>query len=159
VVPDRDQPNLFDSPPLVQIFPFYFLRIVLARPDTDDTKRKGSDIRPIQNPCRTGGTYAKGFVMMKLFSITAITAVVFGAGAAAAELPTFELMGFPITTHQVALIGSAHLQEQSPNATIMFGGMPASPHQITVLTPRPRATGTAAATQIKTGGGVQTVHQ
>jgi hypothetical protein len=94
--------------------------------------------------------------MKSLFSITAITAAMLNAaGAAAAELPTFELMGFPITPHQVAVLGSAHVQEQSPNATLTLGGMPASPHQIAVLTPRQRATGTAAATQTKTGSSVR----
>jgi len=68
--------------------------------------------------------------MKNLFSITAITAVMLnGAGAAAAELPTFELMGFPITPHQ-AVVGSAHVREQSPNSTLTLGGMPASPHQM-----------------------------
>jgi hypothetical protein len=33
-----------------------------------------------------------------------------GACAGAAVLPTFELMGFPITPHQVAIVGSAHVQ-------------------------------------------------
>ena len=38
------------------------------------------------------------------------------ASAAAAELPTFELMGFPITRHQVALLGAAQIRERSPNS-------------------------------------------
>ena len=37
------------------------------------------------------------------------------ASAAAAE-PTFELMGFPITRHQVALLGAAQIRERSPNS-------------------------------------------
>jgi hypothetical protein len=90
------------------------------------------------------------------FSITAITAVMLnGAGATAAELPTFELIGFPITPHQVAVVGSAHVQEQSPNPTLTLGGMPASPHQVSVLTPRSRATETAAATLTKTGSSIR----
>ena len=82
--------------------------------------------------------------MKNLFRITAITAVMLN-GAAAAELPTFELTGFPITPHQVAVLGSAQVQEQTRNPALTLGGMPASPHQIAVLTPRPRALGTAAA--------------
>ena len=58
--------------------------------------------------------------------------------AAAEKLPTFELMGFPITPVQVQLVGSALVQEQSPTSTLMLGGMPASPHQVSVLAPRPR---------------------
>src|SRR5262249_12134548 len=72
--------------------------------------------------------------MKNLFRITAITAAMLN-GAVAAELPTFELMGFPITSHQVAVLGSAHVQEQTPNPTLTLGGLPASPHQIAVLTP------------------------
>ena len=63
--------------------------------------------------------------MKNLFLITAITAVMLN-GAAAAELPTFELMGFPITPHQVAVVGSAYVQEQSANSRLTFGEMPAS---------------------------------
>jgi hypothetical protein len=88
--------------------------------------------------------------MKNLFRITAITAVMLN-GAAAAELPTFELMGFPITPHQVAVLGSAHVQEQTPTPALTLGGMPASPHQIAVLTPRSRATRAAAATLLKSG--------
>jgi hypothetical protein len=75
--------------------------------------------------------------MKNLFSIAALTAIMLhGAGAAAAELPTFELMGFPITTHQVAVLGPAHVRERLPTTTLTLGGIPASPHQVAVLTPR-----------------------
>ena len=67
------------------------------------------------------------------------------ASAVAAELPTFELMGFPITRHQVTVMGEANVQEQSPTATLTFGGMPASPHQIAVLTSRPEMAAKSAA--------------
>jgi hypothetical protein len=75
--------------------------------------------------------------MKGLFSITAVTATMLaGGGAAATELPTYEVMGFPITQHQVAVLGSAHVQERSPTPTLTLAGMPASQHQIAVLTPR-----------------------
>jgi hypothetical protein len=61
--------------------------------------------------------------------------------ATAAELPTFELMGFPITRHQVALLGAAQIRERSPTPTLTLAGMPASPHEVAVLTARPRPTG------------------
>jgi len=78
--------------------------------------------------------------MKTAFLMAAIAAVtVAGSSAGAAELPNFELMGFPITRHQVALIGGANLQEQSSTPTLTFGGMPASPVQIAILTPRPSA--------------------
>ena len=80
-------------------------------------------------------------IMRNLFPIAATAALMLGgAGAAAAELPTFERMGFPITPHQVQVVGAAHVQERSPTPTLTLGGMPASPHQVAVLTPRPRMT-------------------
>ena len=67
------------------------------------------------------------------FSIVATAALLLGGpGAAAAELPTYEVMGFPITQHQLVPIGSAHVQERSPTPALTLGGMPASPHQIAV---------------------------
>jgi hypothetical protein len=66
--------------------------------------------------------------------------------ATAADLPTFELMGFPITRHQVAMLGATQIRERLPTPTLTLAGMPASPHQVAVLTPRARPTGERAAT-------------
>jgi hypothetical protein len=91
--------------------------------------------------------------MKKMFLIAAIPAVtVIGSGAGAAELPTFELTGFPITPHQVAVVGGTGVQEQAPVPALTFGAMPASPHQIAVLTPRPSVTSKAAAMKPTTVG-------
>jgi hypothetical protein len=60
------------------------------------------------------------------------------ASAAAAALPSYEVMGFPITPHQSSVVGSAHVEEQSPSPLLTMAGMPASPHQVAVLAPRPR---------------------
>lgn len=80
-------------------------------------------------------------MMNKVLSITAkAAAVLYTSGAAAAQFPTFELTGFPISPHQVSLVGSAHVQERPPTPILTLGGMPASPHQIVVLSPRHRAT-------------------
>jgi hypothetical protein len=80
-------------------------------------------------------------VMKSLFSVTATAALMLGgSGAAAAELPTFQLMGFPITAHQFSVVGSAGVRELSPIPTFTLAGMPASPHQVAVLTPRPKVT-------------------
>jgi hypothetical protein len=85
--------------------------------------------------------------MKNLFSISAIAIVILGgAQAAAAELPTFELMGLPMTPHQVAVLGGGTgVQEQAPAPALMLGGMPASPHQVAVLTSRLGAMAKAAA--------------
>ena len=73
--------------------------------------------------------------MTKVFAIAAVFALG-AAGATAAELPAYEKDGFPITAHQVQVVGPAHVREQSPARTITWGGVPASPHQLTVLTLR-----------------------
>src|SRR5262245_44838728 len=57
---------------------------------------------------------------------------------ASAAIPSYAVMGLPITPHQFSVVGSAHVEEQSPSPSLMIAGMPASPHQVAVLTPRPR---------------------
>jgi len=79
--------------------------------------------------------------MKNLFlMVTAIAAIggvaTYRADACALRLPTFELAGFPISQHQVAVLGSAQVEESTVRPTLMLDGMPASPHQIAVLTPR-----------------------
>jgi len=61
--------------------------------------------------------------------------------ASAAELPTYESAGFPITALQVSVVGSAQAQEAPSVPTLTLGGMPASPHQIEVLTAGKRILG------------------
>ncbi len=77
--------------------------------------------------------------MKNLFSIAAAAALMMGGvGATAAELPTYEVMGLPITPHQLVALGPAYAQQGLPAFTLTKAGMPASPHQIAVLTPRQR---------------------
>ena len=48
--------------------------------------------------------------MKALFQMAAAAAVMLSAASAmAAELPTFEALGFPITLHQTAVLGAAHV--------------------------------------------------
>jgi hypothetical protein len=85
--------------------------------------------------------------MKTLFAMAAAgTLVMSGAGASAAELPSYELTGFPISPHQFSVVGSANVKEQPPSSSLTMAGMPASPHQVAVLTPRARPTGELAAT-------------
>jgi hypothetical protein len=91
--------------------------------------------------------------MDKLLSIVATAALVLNSAAAvAAELPTYEIAGFPITPHQFVAVQSAHVQERSPTPSLTLGGMPASPHQIMVLTPRSRTTEGLAAENLTRAG-------
>ena len=82
--------------------------------------------------------------MRNLFLIATAIAAIVGvatskASACSLHLPTFEVTGFPISPHQVAVLGGAHVEEQSATPTLTLAGMPASPLQIAVLTPRPKA--------------------
>jgi len=77
--------------------------------------------------------------MQRLLLSAGLAVALQGANAApAGELPTFELLGFPVSRHQVAVLGSANLKEQAPTPALTWSGMPASPHQVAVLTRRPR---------------------
>jgi hypothetical protein len=62
------------------------------------------------------------------------------AAAAAAELPTYEIMDFPLTQHQLTVLNSRPglIQERPPAVDLTIAGMPASPAQVAVLTPRPK---------------------
>ena len=89
--------------------------------------------------------------MYRLLLSAALAVALQGANAAAGELPTFELLGFPVSRHQVAVLGSANIEERAPSPALVWGGMPASPHQVAVLTPRQRV--------LDVSGGPQTTAQ
>ena len=76
---------------------------------------------------------------------TAVMVIAYGSGAMAAELPTYEVKGLPVSPVQVQLVGAANVREQSPVATLTADGMSASPHQISVLAPRAKRTAAAIA--------------
>jgi hypothetical protein len=78
----------------------------------------------------------KEIVMKTGFAIVAAVSTLWAAPAAAADLPAFERGGFPITLHQLQVVGADHVLERSPDATLTLQGLPASPHQLTVLRPR-----------------------
>ena len=60
---------------------------------------------------------------------------VLGAVDSGGELPQYEVAGFPISPHQISVLGSGDVQEQSSSPTLTLDGMPASPHQIAVIKP------------------------
>jgi hypothetical protein len=56
------------------------------------------------------------------------------ASATAGELPSYNLAGFPITPHQMSVLGqSGYVRERPAAPMILREGMPACPHQIAVL--------------------------
>lgn len=79
-------------------------------------------------------------------SIAAATVFVIAGSTAglAAELPTFETKGLPISAMQVQVLGAADVREQSPLAAST-----ATAHQVSVLTKRTKLT---AATAPRTTG-------
>jgi hypothetical protein len=93
---------------------------------------------------------------MKVVMLIAAAAMVIagGAGAMAADLPTYESSGFPISPVQVQLLGAKNVQEQPVVAMATVNGMAASPHQISVLKPRTKRTAAAIATDVTTTGSV-----
>jgi hypothetical protein len=76
------------------------------------------------------------FVKHLVASTILAFAILEAASAAASELPTYELMSFPATPHQISVMGSGAVEEQSSTPALTRDGMPASPHQIAVLAPR-----------------------
>ena len=74
---------------------------------------------------------------LQRISITALTAFALRVtNACAGEVPQYELTGFPITPLQMSVIRSDSIQEQSGNPALMLDGMPASPHQLAVISHR-----------------------
>jgi hypothetical protein len=83
---------------------------------------------------------SKERIMKTLFAMAATGTLLLSGIASAQEFPSYELSGFPINPCQISVLGAtANLKEQSPSTPPTVGGMPASPLQIAVLTPRQSA--------------------
>ena len=77
---------------------------------------------------------------MRIVSMIAVAGAMIASSAAAfaGELPVYEVASFPISATQVQVLGGAGVQEQTATPTLTAAGMPASPAQILVLSPRVR---------------------
>lgn len=84
---------------------------------------------------------------MRVFSmIAAAGAMIAGSATAfASEIPSYEVTSFPITTTQVQVLGGAGVEEQSASPAMIVAGMPASPVQVSVLSPRIKQLASAGA--------------
>src|SRR5256885_1696295 len=71
----------------------------------------------------------------------AVTSLAAGTAGFAAELPSYQAAGLPISSVQVRVLGAADVSELPPAPSAA-----ASPHQLSVLTPRKKMT-TATVTQ------------
>jgi len=77
--------------------------------------------------------------MKTLFGMAATGTLLLSGIASAQEFPSYELSGFPINPCQILVLGAtANLKEQLPSTSPTVGGMPASPLQVLVVTPRQR---------------------
>jgi hypothetical protein len=84
-------------------------------------------------------------------SIAAAALSIAGATASfAAELPSYETKGLPISAVQVRVLGAADVREQSPALTST-----ATAHQLSVLTPRKTRTAETAEPAPTTGRAVR----
>jgi hypothetical protein len=74
-----------------------------------------------------------------------------GTGGFAAELPTYEATGLPISVVQVRVLGAANVQQQGPVATSTV-----TPVQRSLLTPRTKiTTATVAPKHAETVGSIR----
>ncbi|WP_249139331.1 hypothetical protein [Bradyrhizobium japonicum] len=75
---------------------------------------------------------------MRVLSMIAVAGAMIASSATAlaAELPSYEVTSFPITATQVQVLGGAGVEEQSASPAMTVAGMPASPAQVSVLSPR-----------------------
>ena len=91
---------------------------------------------------------------MKKTSLTIAAAAVIsmagGTAGFAAELPSYEAAGLPISAVQVRVLGAANVKQQSPVLTSA-----ASPHQLSVLTPRTTHTAATVAPTPTTGRAIR----
>ena len=75
---------------------------------------------------------------MRVLTMIALASAVIASStcAFAGELPSYEVKSFPISATQVQVLGGAGVEEQSTAPTMIVAGMPASPAQVSVLSPR-----------------------
>ncbi|MBR0741290.1 hypothetical protein JQ581_30605 [Bradyrhizobium liaoningense] len=75
---------------------------------------------------------------MRVLSMIAVAGAMIASSTAAfaTELPSYEVTSFPISATQVQLLGGAGVEEQSAMPAMIVAGMPASPAQVSVLSPR-----------------------
>jgi hypothetical protein len=71
---------------------------------------------------------------VKKISLAIAAAMLAATGAVAAELPSFEKAGLPVSAVQVRVLGAENVQEAAPAATS------ATPVQLSVLSPRGKIT-------------------
>lgn len=84
---------------------------------------------------------------MRVLTMIAVASAVIASstGAFASELPSYEVKSLPISAMQVQVLGGADVEEQSAAPAMIVAGMPASPAQVSVLSPRVKRLASASA--------------
>lgn len=80
----------------------------------------------------------------------AVISIASATAGVAAELPTYETKGLPISAVQLRVLGAADVGQQSQALTST-----ATAHQLSVLTPRKTRTAETAAPALTTGRGIR----
>ena len=75
---------------------------------------------------------------MRILSMIAVAGATIAStvSAFAGELPSYEVKSFPISAMQVQVLGGTGVEERSTAPAMIVAGMPASPAQMSVLSPR-----------------------
>lgn len=87
---------------------------------------------------------------MRILTLIAVSGAMIASAANtfafAGELPSYGVKSFPISAMQVQVLGGADVEEQSTAPEMIIAGMPASPAQLSVLSPRVKRLASANAT-------------
>ena len=75
----------------------------------------------------------------RLIPSTLLVLAALSSAAVAAELPNHEVKALPATPHQLSVVGASTAEEQAPAADLTRAGMPATNHQLAVLTTHRRS--------------------
>lgn len=75
---------------------------------------------------------------MRVLTLIAVAGALIASAANtfAGELPSYGVKSFPISAMQVQVLGATGVEEQSAAPAMIIAGMPASPAQLSVLSPR-----------------------
>ena len=87
----------------------------------------------------TSFTFAQKQQYISHINQSGLFEVLKAAAASGRELPQYEVMGFPISAHQMSVLQSGGIEEQSLTPMLTLQGMPASPHQIGVIGSEPNS--------------------
>lgn len=84
----------------------------------------------------------------RLIPSTLLVLAALSSAVVAAELPNYEVKALPATPHQLSVVGASAAEEQAPAADLTRAGMPATNHQLAVLTTHRRSSALVVPTTV-----------